>query len=322
VSVGSEQQARAVVGRSAEDLAALPGSSAARRERLPYRYEPPWETLRETWRERHLLWHFSVFAVRRSFYLTLLGPVWLFIHVGFDIGGKAFLFGGVLNVQTPGNIPYIVFLLTGMLGWTLFQQTMTFGVKSIQRYRRYAERFSFPLLILPIAAGAQALVQFCLYLGIVVVVLGYYAARGAVYYETGFRLLLVPAGLLLCLLFSWGLSCFLAPLNYRKRDVRLVLKYVLQFWLYLTPVVYPLQNLHGFILLLAKLNPLAPMVEMIKYGLIGGGNTGVRFIAWGTGCALCAFVGGLTFLNWYGPRALARPLMDEGDDDDDLDEAT
>jgi lipopolysaccharide transport system permease protein len=285
----------------------------------PYRTESVAESLAAAWRSRHLFWLLGGEAIRRTFFLTLLGPLWILVHVGMDIGGKTFLFGAVLNVPTPNEVPYIVFLLTGMLGWTLFQQSLSFGVKSFQRYRRYAERMQFPLLILPIAGGAQALLHFFIYLCIVVAGLGYYALRGQVYYETGAQLLFVPYGLVLCLLFSWGISMLLAPLNYRKRDVRLVLKYALQFWLYVTPVVYPLQNLHGIVLLIAKLNPLAPMVEMIKFGLIGGGNVGVHFVIWGTGAAVVAFAAGLVVVSRYGPLVLARPLVtaDADDDDDD-----
>jgi lipopolysaccharide transport system permease protein len=203
-----------------------------------------------------------------------------------------------------------------MLGWTLFQQTLIFGTRGLQRYRKWAQNLHFPLMIIPIAAGAQALLHLVIYLGIVLIALGYYAVEGRVYFETGPQLLLVPLGLACCLLFSWGLSFALAPLNYRRRDVRMVLKYAMQFLLYVTPVVYPLSNLHGATLVIAKLNPLAPMVEMIKYGLIGGGNTGLHFIAWAVVSAVGTFFAGLAVLNRYGPQVLARPLFDPEDDED------
>ena len=52
----------------------------------------------------------------------MLGPLWIFLNVGWSIAGKAFLFGSVLNVRTPNGVPYIIFMLTGMLGWSLFQR--------------------------------------------------------------------------------------------------------------------------------------------------------------------------------------------------------
>jgi homopolymeric O-antigen transport system permease protein len=286
---------------------------------LPYRRLTVRESVVEAWRSRHLLPHLGAEAIRRSFFLTVLGPAWIVLTAFMDIGSKTFLFGGVLDVKTPNGVPYIVFLLTGMLGWTLFQQTLNFGVKSLQRYRRYAARLNMPLLLLPLACGAQALLHFFLYLAVVVAGLAYYALRGQIYFETGARLLLVPYGLALCLLFAWGLSLILAPINYRKRDIRLLMRYVLQFWLYVTPVVYPLESLHGVLLIVAKLNPVAPMTELIKFGLIGGGNVGVRFVLWGTAAAVGSFLLGIVVMNRLGPQALARPLISDGDGDDDVD---
>ena len=289
---------------------------------LPYHRHTVRESLVEAWHSRHLLAHFGGEAIRRTFFLTVLGPLWIFLHVVMDIGGKTFLFGGVLGVKTPDGVPYIIFLLTGMLGWTLFQQTLNFGVRSFQRYRRYAARLNVPLLLLPISCGAQALLQFFIYLAVVVAGLAYYAVRGQTYYETGPRLLFVPYGLVLCLLFAWGLSLMLAPINYRKRDVRLVLRYAMQFWLYVTPVVYPLTALHGPFLMAAKLNPLAPMTEMIKFGLIGGGNVGVHFVLWGTAAAVGSFALGIVVTNRLGPKVLARPLISDGGGDDDDDDTS
>lgn len=277
------------------------------------------ETFRDTWRERHLLRLFGIFAIRRMFHGTLLGLYWIPLAVAVDIGGKVFLFGSVLSVRTPNGVPYVVFLLAGLLGWRLFHETVNFGVRSFQYFRKYALNFHFPLAIVPVANSARALVHFVAYLAVVGAGLGYYAARGVVYLETSAQLLFVPLGLLLCVVFGWGLTFFLAPLNYRARDVRFIVRAVLPLWMYLTPVVYPLDRLDGPLLLLAKLNPMAPIVEMIKFGLIGGGSVGPEFAAYGVASALGTFLAGLLFLNAFGPRLLssqAAAVADEDDEDD------
>ena len=113
----------------------------------------------------------------------------------------------------------------------------------------------------------------------------------------------------------------LTPINYRKH-VRLRREYVLQLWLYVTPVLSPLQNLHGFLLTAAKLNPLAPMMEMINFGLIGAGTSGC-VSSCGAAAPPATFAVGLLVITRYGPIALSRPLIDdaEGDVDDDDDVA-
>lgn len=293
---------------------------ATRSSTTDWRFRPATtlESLRGTWRSRHLLHLLGVFAIRRMFRLTLLGPLWLIIHVAMDILSKTFIFGGVLNVQTPNGVPYIMFLLTGMLGWRLFQHTLTFGIKSFQRFRGIVRDLDFPLLIVPVAATAQALVEFALYAAVLAAGFAYYWIKaGNILFETGPQLLLAPLGLLGCLVLGWGLCCWLAPINYRMRDVRFMLSYAVGFWLYLTPVVYPLSRLDGFPLLLAKLNPMAPLIEMIKFGLIGGGNIGPEFAAYGLGVSAVIFITGLMFLNRVGPRILREPAAVNYDDDEE-----
>lgn len=252
------------------------------------------------------------------FRLTLLGPLWLVIHVAMDLAGKTFIFGGVLNVQAPHEVPYIMFLLTGMLGWRLFQHTLTSGMKAFQRFRGIVRDLDFPLLIVPVAGAAQALVEFSLYLGVLLAGFAYYWIKaGNILFETGPQLLLAPLGLVGCLVLGWGLCFWLAPINYRARDVRFVLAYAIGFWLYLTPVVYPLSRLSGVPLLLAKLNPMAPLIEMIKFGLIGDGNIGYRFATYGLGVAVLTFASGLMFLNRVGPRVLREPAAVGSYDDED-----
>jgi lipopolysaccharide transport system permease protein len=278
-------------------------------------------SLVDTWRERAVLWRFSVLAFQRMFKMTVLGPTWIVLHVVIDILGKTFLFGNVLSVDTPNGEPYVIFLLSGMLGWRLFQETFMLGIRSFQRYKKFTLAFDLPLPLVPIGGAAQGLLDGVAYFGAVLIAFGYFAIGGRIYFEHGIRLVLVPVGLLFCLLFAWGLSFLLAPLNYRRRDVRLVLRYVIPLWLYVTPVVYPLRDLHGWLLAVAKLNPMAPNVEMIKYGLIGGGNIGVRFFCFAAISAIGTFVIGLVFLNRFGPGLVTRPvavtLVDDNDDDED-----
>lgn len=275
------------------------------------------ESLVESWRSRYMFPAFGRMAIRRLFQFTILGPTWILLHALIDIAGKTFLFGSVLSVAAPHGIPYVLFLLTGMLVWRLFQETTMYGVRSFQRYRKWTREFTLPLLVIPIAGAAQALMDAFIYLVMVVGVLAYYALRGHVYFQEGPRLLFAPLGIVLCLFFGWGLSFILAPLNYRARDIRNALRYVIPLWIYVTPVVYPLSSLHGKTLAVAKLNPMAPIVEMTKYGLIGAGNVGVRFVTFAVASSLITFVGGLLFLNRFGSDMVARPLIVGGDEEED-----
>jgi lipopolysaccharide transport system permease protein len=279
------------------------------------------QTLGEIWRSRTLFWHLSILGIRRMFRGTFLGPMWLFIHVLMDLGSKTFVFGSVLGVAAPNDVPYIVFLLSGMIAWRLFQQTLTLGVKGFLRFSKLGRTFYFPLPLVPVGSAAQALVDMFVYLAAIGVALTYYGVtRHVVYLADGAQLLLAPYGLFLSLLFAWGLCFWLAPLNYRARDIRFVLRYGIGFWLYVTPVVYPLDRLHGVTLWIAKLNPMAPIVEMTKFGLTGTGRIGVNFALWGTAAALTSFFSGLWFLNRFGSVLLSRQVGVYSEDDDEDEE--
>jgi lipopolysaccharide transport system permease protein len=274
------------------------------------------ELLHELRLARHLFRVLTITAVQRFLRSTFLGPLWLGIHVFMNIASKAFIFGAVLSVKTPRDMPYGLFLMTGMLGWQLFQDTISYGLRSYQRNRRYFNEFYFPLAIVGIAGSGQALIEFFLYLTCMIAGFAWYWHTSGIFYlEIGPNLLLAAYGIVLCFLFSWGLSLVLGPLNYRARDVRHVLKYVIGFWLYLTPVVYPLENLHGVTLVLAKANPMAPIVQMIKYGLIGYGAIGVRFVVYGTVVSIGTFLFGLWFVNRFGHTLVAGETNMDMDDD-------
>jgi len=227
----------------------------------------------EAWRHRALLPLLGSRIVMKTYAKTILGRWWLLILPLMDTLGKTLIFGGLLKISTPHAIPYLLFLLVGMQGWRLFQRTLYLGTRSFDRYAKLTRSFQFPILLVPLASTAAGLVEFAVYLLIIAGTLTYYwAADGVFYLQLQPELLLGLAGFALCILFAWGLSFWTAVLNSRARDTRLALRYVFQLWLYITPVIYPLSTVPGSLRTLAQINPMAPIIEMTKYGLIGAGH--------------------------------------------------
>jgi len=142
-------------------------------------------------------------------------------------------------------------------------------------------------------------------------------ADGRLYIELGPELLLVPAGLMLALALAWGFGLWLAALNAKARDVRIVLRYVLRVWMYVTPVIYPVSALPGAFAFLGTINPVAAPVEMVKTGLIGAGDLRLEAIAVSVGCAIVACVSGLWFFARMAPGLLARPPAGTEDDEEE-----
>jgi ABC-type polysaccharide/polyol phosphate export permease len=261
------------------------------------------EALGDAWHNRHLLRGLAANVVMLSFRKTILGPGWILIQALMDTIGKAFIFGSLVQVKGPDNIPYLVFLLGGMLGWRVFQRTLYITTRAFDRFSRLTRDLDFPLLLVPIASTAQLAFEFAVYTGLLIVALAYYSLRdGHLFLNTGPELFFAPLGLLWALVFAWGLAMFTGPLNSRARDVRHVLRNVVPLWLYLTPVIYPLDRLHGAVRVLAQLNPMAPIVEMIKVGILGAGVVDPKAAAWSLLITTSVFLSGVWFVSRHGAR--------------------
>jgi len=292
------------------------------------RYRPPRPSVpgvvRDAWRSRHLVRPMGFRVVAKMYAQTKLGRSWLVIRPAMDVGGSALIFGGVLGVSARDGTPYVIFLVVGLAGWRLFERTVYWSTRSFDRYARYTRRFVMPLLLLPIAGAAPALVEFCVYSGIVLLIAaGYLAFDGTLWLESGPQLLAGAGGLVLCLAMGLGLSLWTSVLNARTRDVRHTMRYVLQIWMFVTPVLYPLSQLPAGFRPLAQANPMTSPIELVKYGFLGAGDVQLVPVVTSVAAILAVLAGGLWFFSrqashFLGPAGWGRggATMDDDDDDD------
>ena len=277
------------------------------------------ETLREAWRSRHLLWQVASTAFVAYFVRYRLGPTWLVLQTFMSVVGYTLIFGGgVFNVKAPNGMPYFLFMMVGMMGWQLFQTTMMISAQSFLRLKALVRDLNFPLILVPIAGSAQALVRFLLYLiGYVVAIIVFWITRGRIYAQLQPKYLLLSVlGLFLCALLAWGISLWTAPLTAHTRDVRFVIKYILPFWIFVSPVMYPIDHLHGKTRLVAELNPLSAPIEMAKVGMLGAGSVRTYAAIWSIVLIPLVFASGVWFMNRFGSRVVG--LTPDEDEDDAL----
>ena len=284
---------------------------------LPLHRPTMWEMAAETWHERRLIPRVGVRITVKGFAGTKLGRGWLFLRPIIAIFGMALLFGAVLDTPSQG-LPYIVFLLFGSHAWMAFERSAFWGVRCFDSYRRVARKLHFPLLIVPTAGLIPAGIEW-LVLGTVAVLtlIGFSIADATMYLEVAPALLLAPVGYVLAAAVGYIVGgLWLAPLNALARDVRIVFRFVLQPWMFITPVVYPSTQLEGNLKLMATLNPVAAPVEMVRYGLFGIGE--VQLAALGVTMITVVFggLGGLWYFTRMAPDLLSRQ-PDVGEDDED-----
>jgi homopolymeric O-antigen transport system permease protein len=255
--------------------------------------------LKEMWRYRFLLRYFAARVMEKTYARTFLGRLWIFIRPLFPVLVNTLVFGSLIGVSS-GAVPYFLFFLAGTASWQLFDQSLLWATRSLELNRKFINRLYFPRMILPIASVAPAVVQCLIYLALILIAAGYY-------YLTQGKLYLVPGPNLLLALLSMGLSVALAVgiglwtsvVGAYARDVRFTLRYVLSFWFYLTPVIYPSTYIPEKLRWLVALNPMAALVETFKWGMLGVGEFHLVPLLTAVATIVAVSAGGL----WYFARA-------------------
>ncbi len=223
--------------------------------------------LRDVWRYRKLLRFFALKSIQKSYRRTILGAAWIFIRPLFPLLVNTLIFAGVLRVGSHG-VPYFLFLTAGSSVWDLFASSVTWGTRSLEMNRGFMSKIYIPRLIMPVAAMTPAYVNFGITLGVLAGALVYYRVTDGVNYLTIFNLGWALLALAMSALLALGISLWTSVPALQARDVRFTLTYVLGFWVFLTPVLYPLNVSPRWAWALA-LNPMSAIVNAFKYGVLG-----------------------------------------------------
>jgi lipopolysaccharide transport system permease protein len=248
------------------------------------------------------LWTVAKLAIRTSYEKTALGWWWLVIRPLLTAVSTTIVMHSLAGVDA-GEVPYILFVLVGLAIWNLFEQGLLAATRSLQLARLLDA--DVPLILLPIGSIAPRLVEFCLTLGLILAVNGYFlVVDGRFHLAIGPATLLIAPAVALCLVLAVGVGLFTAVLVGNKTDLRFGLKYGLRAWFFLTPVIYPLSLVPERWRPLAALNPMTTIVELFKSGLLGPagrGDVGHALITIPT--LVLGFGMGL----WFFSRAKPRP---------------
>lgn len=232
--------------------------------------------LREVWQYRRLTLFFALKALQKLYKRTYLGWAWLFIRPLFPLTVQTLIFGGMLGVGSEG-VPYFLFLVTASTAWQLFASAVLWGTRSLELNRGLLKQLYLPRLILPLSMMSPAFLTFVIYLAVLAAALVWYRIADGQWYfvpRPQTALALLAAAMAVALAFAISLWTSVPALV--ARDVRFTLTYVLGFWVYLTPVLYPLSAVPESWRPWMLLNPMAPIVEAFKFGVLGIGAVDAR----------------------------------------------
>ena len=251
----------------------------------------------ELWRYRRLLWFQAVRGVTQQYEGMTLGIFWLFARPLFPILVGGFVFGGLLGLPSEG-VPYTLFFMTGFIPWSLFQRSILFGTRCLDNDRDLLKRLYFPRLISPIAALSMAAVYFVIYMVLLVLVMLFYFAKdGVLYMRLGPSLLVALLMSVFSMLCALSVVLFTSVFQARHKETRFGLRYFLQFWMYLTPVFYPISAVPPEHRWLIFVNPMASVVATFRWGIIGVGELPLIPLATSVVVAAAAMAAGIWFFN-------------------------
>jgi lipopolysaccharide transport system permease protein len=236
-------------------------------EILPTFYiEPPkgWASigLRELWDYRELLYFLTWRDVKVRYKQTALGAAWAIIQPLFMMLVFSLFFGRLAKIPSDG-IPYPIFTFCALLPWQLFAHALTESSNSLVANERLITKVYFPRLVVPIAAVLGGLVDFAVAFGILLVMMLYYGIVPT------WAIVTLPGFILLAVMTALGVGLWLSALNVKYRDVRYTINFLIQFWLFATPVAYPSSLVPEKWRALYGLNPMAGVVEGFRWALLG-----------------------------------------------------
>ena len=224
-----------------------------------------WHTriLAELWRYRELLYFFVWRDVKVRYKQTVLGAGWAIIQPVMSMIVFTIFFGRLAHVPSDG-LPYPVFSMIGLVPWTYFATALSSSSLSVGGYTHVISKVYFPRLIIPLSSVIAPLVDFAIAFVILTGLLLWYRV------VPGPAIVWLPAFMLLAVATAAAAGVWLSALNVRYRDVRYVVPFLTQLWMFATPVVYPASLVPGRWRFVYGLNPMAGVVEGFRWVLAGG----------------------------------------------------
>jgi lipopolysaccharide transport system permease protein len=242
----------------------------------------------ELWNYRELLYFFVWRDIKIRYKQTLIGAAWAVLQPLLAMAVFTLFFGRLAHMSSEG-LPYQVFSYCGLLPWMYFAAALQNSTNSIVDNQRLVTKVYFPRLALPIASVFASLVDLAISFVMFGVLMIYYRV------QPGWTIVWFPAFLALAVLTAMGVGLWLSALNAIYRDVRYVLPFLVQFWLFASPVVYSSSIVPAKWRWLYGLNPMAGVIEGFRWSLTGHGDPPGRMVFVSAAAVIAILLGGIAY---------------------------
>jgi homopolymeric O-antigen transport system permease protein len=218
--------------------------------------------LKAVWEYRELLYFLVWRDVKVRYKQTVIGVAWVVLQPLLTMMVFTVVFGYLVKVPSEG-LPYPLFAFSALLPWTYFSQALNRGGAGLVSNANLISKVYFPRLLVPLSAAVAPLVDFLLSFVILLGLMLWYSVLPS------WGVLALPLFLLLALMTALAMALLLSPLHAQYRDVGHIIPFLVQFWMYASPVIYPVGLIPEQWRLLYSLNPMVGVIEGFRWALLG-----------------------------------------------------
>jgi homopolymeric O-antigen transport system permease protein len=247
--------------------------------------------LGELWRYRELIYFLAWRDVKVRYKQTVVGVIWVLLQPLAMIAVFSLIFGRTAQWPTDG-VPYPLYVLVALVPWQFFSRVISESTSSLITDQRLITRVYFPRLVVPIATALTAFVDFGLAMCLVGLLMIWFGAI------PGLSLLFLPLAVFLMVVAALGAGFWLSALNVEYRDVMHAVPFLVQFWFFLTPVIYSTSWLSAPWDIVLSLNPMTAVVDGFRSSLLGS-TASHNFASLSATVAIALFISGMV---WFRRR--------------------
>jgi lipopolysaccharide transport system permease protein len=244
--------------------------------------------LRELWSYRELLYFIVWRDIKVRYKQTVVGAAWAVLQPLLTMLIFSLFFGKLAHIPSDG-LPYPIFYYSALLPWMYFAAALQSATNAIVDNQRVITKVYFPRIALPLAAVTASLVDFAISFAMFALLMIFYGIRPTL------AIVWFPLFLLMAVLTALGVGLWLSALNAIYRDVRYVVPFLIQFWLFASPVAYPSSLVPAKWRWVYGLNPMAGVIEGFRWSLTGKGNRPGIMLGASAAVVIFVFVGGLAY---------------------------
>jgi lipopolysaccharide transport system permease protein len=246
--------------------------------------------LPELWAYRELLYFFVWRDIKVRYKQTVIGAAWAVLQPVLTMIVFSVFFGKLAKIPS-GGLPYPIFYYCALLPWMYFSSAMQGATNIVVDNQRVITKIYFPRVILPIASVLPGLLDFAISFGVFLVMIAYYRLVPTT------AIIWLPAFLLLAVLTALGVGLWLSALNALYRDIRYVVPFLVQFWMFASPVAYPSSLVPVKWRWLYGLNPMAGVIDGFRWVLTGQGQPSGILLAFSSAAVAVLVFSGLVYFH-------------------------